>query len=35
MTVIRQEPDRRGMAAVDIDKIMGGNLVRLYREVVG
>lgn len=35
MTVIRQELGRRGMAAVDIDKIMGGNLVRPYREVVG
>lgn len=35
MTVIRRELDRRGMAAVDTDKIMGGNLVRLYREVVG
>jgi membrane dipeptidase len=35
MEVVREGLQRRGFAASEIDRIMGGNVYRLYRDVVG
>ena len=35
MTVVRDGLRRLGLSAADVDKVMGGNLYRLYREVIG
>jgi membrane dipeptidase len=35
MEVVWDGLARRGLAAADIERIMGGNLMRLYREVIG
>lgn len=35
MEVIRDGLARRGLAAADVDRVMGGNLLRLYRDVIG
>jgi membrane dipeptidase len=35
MEVIRDELHKRRYSQTDIDKVMGGNLLRLYADVVG
>src|SRR5688572_3530792 len=35
MEVVRQGLAQRGLSAGDLEKVMGGNLLRLYREVIG
>jgi membrane dipeptidase len=35
MEVVRDGLQKRGVRGADLDKVMGGNLYRLYREVIG
>jgi membrane dipeptidase len=35
MEVVREGLAQRGLPAGDVEKVMGGNLLRLYREVIG
>jgi membrane dipeptidase len=35
MEVVRDGLKKRGLNATDVDKVMGGNMYRLYREVIG
>jgi membrane dipeptidase len=35
MEVVRDGLAKRGLSAADVDRIMGANLLRLYREVIG
>ena len=35
MEVVRDGLSRRGLSAGDVEKVMGGNLLRLYRDVLG
>ncbi len=35
MEVVRDGLAKRGLSATDVDRVMGGNVYRLYREVIG
>jgi microsomal dipeptidase-like Zn-dependent dipeptidase len=35
MEVVRDGLAKRGLSAHDVDRIMGTNLLRLYRDVIG
>jgi membrane dipeptidase len=35
MEVVRDGLGRRGLSPADVDRIMGTNLLRLYRDVIG
>jgi membrane dipeptidase len=35
MEVVRDGLSRRGLSAGEVEKVMGGHLLRLYRDVIG
>jgi len=35
MEVVRDGLAQRGLSAGDVEKVMGGNLLRVYRDVIG